>query len=162
MTQANSKSPNFVIFMVLILGWLVLHSYLMAPKPKDAQPATEKTVAAEKKSESPDKEKPTAPKPDVPSTAAATASKPAEPAKEPAQKVQLQPGQVVPAVKPIDNWITLGSADEADPYRMLVTLSDRGASVVRIELNNPRYRQLMDDNGFLADRSGFFGPIGKA
>ena len=44
---------------------------------------------------------------------------------------------------------------------MLVTLSDRGASVVRMELNSPRYRQLMDDNGFLADRSGFLGRLTK-
>ncbi len=34
-------------------------------------------------------------------------------------------------------WITLGSVDPADPYRMLVTITNRGAAVERIELNEP-------------------------
>ena len=37
-----------------------------------------------------------------------------------------------------EQWVTLGSADENDPYRMLVTLTNRGAAVARIELSSPR------------------------
>ncbi len=46
-------------------------------------------------------------------------------------------------------WVTLGSADPDDPYRMLVTLTSRGAAVLRIELSSPRYHDLEDRSGYL-------------
>lgn len=46
-------------------------------------------------------------------------------------------------------WATLGSVDPASPYRMLVTFNSRGAAVERIELSNPRYRDLEDRSGYL-------------
>src|ERR1700742_1734260 len=65
----------------------------------------------------------------------------------------------VAAAKPIEapkekvpeQWVTLGSADPASDYRMLVTLTNRGAAVERIELNSPRYR----DVEAWEDRSGY-------
>jgi len=48
-----------------------------------------------------------------------------------------------------ERWITLGSVDPADPYRMLLTLSTRGASLVRTELSSPRFRNLDDRSGYL-------------
>lgn len=44
---------------------------------------------------------------------------------------------------------SLGSADPKSPYRMLVTLSNRGASVTRIELNEKSYRDCSDPTGYL-------------
>ncbi len=48
-------------------------------------------------------------------------------------------------------WITLGSVDPdpSNPYRMLVTLGNRGASVARIELSSTRYRDLEDRGGYI-------------
>jgi len=48
-------------------------------------------------------------------------------------------------------WACLGSADPdpKNPYRMLVTLTSRGAAVARIELASPRYRDLDDRSGHL-------------
>jgi YidC/Oxa1 family membrane protein insertase len=44
---------------------------------------------------------------------------------------------------------TLGSAEFGSPYRMLVTWTNRGAAVERIELNSPRYHELEDRSGYL-------------
>jgi len=59
-----------------------------------------------------------------------------------------------PAPRPVvpDEWITLGSVDPQSPFRMLVTLTNRGAAVERIELNSDRYHDLGDatrDQGYL-------------
>jgi len=62
---------------------------------------------------------------------------------EPAQE-EPPPGPQVP-----ERWVTLGSVDPADPYRMLVTLTTRGAAVVRMELSSPRFRDLDDRSGYL-------------
>ena len=64
-----------------------------------------------------------------------------------------------PKIKPEKRWVTLGSADPDSPYRMLVTLTDRGAAVERIELNSPRYVALTDPNGFLSETAGYLGNL---
>ena len=46
-------------------------------------------------------------------------------------------------------YVSLGSVDENSPYRLLVTLSNRGAAVERVELANSRYRDLHDRGGYL-------------
>ncbi|MDR1960590.1 MAG: YidC/Oxa1 family insertase periplasmic-domain containing protein [Planctomycetaceae bacterium] len=46
-------------------------------------------------------------------------------------------------------FVTLGSADPKSPYQMLVTISGRGASVARIEMNNPAYRDVQDPSGWM-------------
>jgi YidC/Oxa1 family membrane protein insertase len=54
-----------------------------------------------------------------------------------------------------EQLFTLGSADPQSPYRMLVTLTTRGAALVRAELNNPRYQ---DEESLLA-RRGYLGRL---
>ena len=46
-------------------------------------------------------------------------------------------------------WLTLGSADPLSPYRMLVTFTNRGAAVRRLELASPRYTELNNRTGYL-------------
>lgn len=46
-------------------------------------------------------------------------------------------------------FITLGSMDPKSPYRMLITLSNRGAAVSRIELNEKVYSDTLDKTGYL-------------
>ncbi|HEX7450470.1 MAG TPA: membrane protein insertase YidC [Pirellulales bacterium] len=57
-------------------------------------------------------------------------------------------------------WVTLGSGDPAQPYRMLVTLTNRGAAVERIELNSPRFHDIEDRGGYLGHLEGEL-PKGK-
>lgn len=46
--------------------------------------------------------------------------------------------------------VMLGSLDPESPYRMLVTLANRGASIVRVELNETNlYRDVQDLSGYL-------------
>lgn len=56
-------------------------------------------------------------------------------------------------------WVSLGSADHGDPYRMLVFLTNQGAAVERIELNDPRYGDLEDrPRKDLGGHIGFLAP----
>ncbi|HVX64453.1 MAG TPA: YidC/Oxa1 family insertase periplasmic-domain containing protein, partial [Pirellulales bacterium] len=79
-------------------------------------------------------------------TASAEEKKPAGKKQEDAE----EPSKSKPAVKEQSlAWVTLGSADEQDPYRMLVTFTNRGAAVERIELNSRRFHDLDDRSGYL-------------
>src|SRR5437764_6017344 len=60
-----------------------------------------------------------------------------------------EPAKIAPAEDVPDETVTLGSADEKSPYRMLVTLTNRGAAVERIELSSPRFHDLDDRSGYL-------------
>jgi YidC/Oxa1 family membrane protein insertase len=66
-------------------------------------------------------------------------TKPAEAPEKPATTETTVPEQ----------WATLGSVDPKSPYRMLATFTNRGAAVVRLELSNPKYRDLDDRGGYL-------------
>ncbi|MCE9553103.1 MAG: YidC/Oxa1 family insertase periplasmic-domain containing protein [Planctomycetes bacterium] len=48
-----------------------------------------------------------------------------------------------------EQFVTLGSLDPQQPYRMLVTITNRGAAVVRAELNQARFRDQDDEAGYL-------------
>jgi YidC/Oxa1 family membrane protein insertase len=66
--------------------------------------------------------------------------------------------------KKIDaQWFTLGSVASADnPYEMLVTLTNRGAAVERIELSNPRYRDAENRSGYLGSLALVSNPKAKS
>jgi YidC/Oxa1 family membrane protein insertase len=55
---------------------------------------------------------------------------------------------------------TLGSLDPADPARMLVTLSSRGATVERIELSSEQFHDQDDRSGYLGHLAGVTVPEG--
>ncbi|MEQ8835983.1 MAG: PDZ domain-containing protein, partial [Lacipirellulaceae bacterium] len=54
-----------------------------------------------------------------------------------------------PEVEVAAQKLTLGTVDESSDYRMLVTLTNEGAAVERIELANPKYLDLTDRGGYL-------------
>lgn len=57
-------------------------------------------------------------------------------------------------------YYTLGTLNSDQPYRMLVTLTNQGAAVVRVELNNPRYCDTEAWGGYLGhifEDSGLIG-----
>lgn len=76
----------------------------------------------------------------------------AKPAEKPREDKPEKPEPVIkaaPEPKVAEQWVTLGSADEKSPYRMLVTLTNRGAAVARIELSSPRYCDIDYRGGYL-------------
>ena len=62
--------------------------------------------------------------------------------------------QAAPEPEQPEKYVTLGSADPdpaKNPYRMLVTLTTKGAALARIELSSPRYRDVDDRSGYLGN-----------
>jgi len=58
-------------------------------------------------------------------------------------------GQPLAEVESELEYVTLGSLDPNSAYRQLVTLTNQGAGVRRIELSSPRFRDLHDPSGYL-------------
>ena len=65
-----------------------------------------------------------------------------------AKQTPKPPAKSAPPKVP-DTFITLGSLDPDSPYRMLVTFTNRGAAIKRIELNSPRFHDMDDRSGYL-------------
>jgi hypothetical protein len=167
--QPAGKPSNFVLFLLLTFGVLMLHQWYVTsknPRPdankpvagaKDKPGKAEKPAAdkpkpdakAEQEAEKPKADKPEAEKSDKPVAESEAEDEPgSEPGEEQADESPADQGAEPKTTEP-QQWYTIGSADPADPYRMLVTLTPRGAAVTRIELNSARYPQLADDDGYL-------------
>lgn len=123
---------NFLLFILLSFGILILNIWLMSRN----QPPPQKGGADIAKVQKPADEQPEK----VPKPETGEAEPPVEPTEPPAEPPAVPDGPEAPAVEP--RWLTLGSIDPESPYRMLVTLSNRGAAVVRVEMNSERYRDL--------------------
>jgi YidC/Oxa1 family membrane protein insertase len=59
--------------------------------------------------------------------------------------------EAAPVKEVAEEWNTLGSLDERDGYRMLVTFTNRGAAIERIELNSERFHDLDDRSAYLGN-----------
>jgi len=140
---------RYALFVVLSFGLLLLNLYLMSkfnpPAPEDPAAAPEVAAGPE------DGEDPDSPEgeaedpPDQPPEPGPDSADPE--AEEPAAVAEGPPAAEEPEL-PLDG-VTLGSLDPASPYRMLVTLTNRGAAVTRIELNGSRFHDLEDRSGYL-------------
>ncbi len=131
---------NFIAFLALSLAALLLGNLLFPPPPKPQD----------------------APKADAAADAGAKAAGDAQVVKLPEQPglAELAPpengakpdlvGQQAAAV-PIETlqFVSLGSLDRDTGYRMLVTLTNQGAAVVRSELSSPHFRDLVERTGYL-------------
>ncbi len=126
---------RFVLFLVLsfviLLGYSALMQWLNPPQPRQQ-------AAARKEHDQPPAKEPNAEKP-LDRPVEEPRDKPA-----PAIKAAIEPEPEQP-----EKWVTLGSADHKDPFRMLVTLTTKGAALARIELNDPRYCDIDDRYGYL-------------
>jgi YidC/Oxa1 family membrane protein insertase len=127
-----------VLAMAVLIGNYFLMQWLNPPVKKPVVPKNDQPIAVV-----PDKQ---AKKPD-----AAQAKKPDAEGKRDEQASEIAPQH---DELPLE-LLTLGSADPESPYRMLVTLTNRGAAVERIELNSPRYRDVEN----WEDRSGYLGHL---
>ncbi len=127
---------RFVLFLVLsfaiLLGYSALMQQLNPPKPQQQQ------AAEHKGDEQPSDKEPTAEKPVDKLTD--------KPQDKPAPTIKAV---IEPEPEQSEQWVTLGSADHKDPFRMLVTLTTKGAALARIELNNPRYCDIDERYGYL-------------
>jgi len=126
----------FAIALAIVISSQMLQMWLFPPPPpaaveelaeQAAAPAAELAVGRP------------APKAAEPAASDATADAAAEPADaaDAAERVRF----------------TLGSLDSADPARMLVTLTSKGAAIERIELSDERFHDQ-------EDRSGYLGHLG--
>jgi len=125
---------RFALFLGLSTAILAANMALtLWMQPHQPAPLAKNKQAAEK-AKGAEAEKPVPAEEQV----AAIAERPARAAARPEAQ-----GNAAPA------WVTLGSLDAASDYRMLVTLTNSGAAIERVELNSPRYRDLEDRSGYL-------------
>lgn len=133
---------RFVLFIGLTVTILFGHQWLMQkffPAPPKPVVVAQKDPAAAPKATASGTAKP---------AASGTASNVAKPAGEVAGAA-VNPADLAPAAAAQDvqpQWITLGSMSHESPFRMLVTLTNRGAAVERVELNHPRYHEVDNFN----------------
>lgn len=127
---------RYALFLALSFGILALNMWLNPPPPPKP-PAPEKVADRPQPGADKVAAKPEGIAKDEPKKAKATA-----PADEKAEEIAPQP-------EPETQWLTMGSADPNSPYRMLVTLTNRGAAVASIELSSPRYRDLEWRSGYM-------------
>jgi YidC/Oxa1 family membrane protein insertase len=83
---------------------------------------------------------------------------PAEDEKPPAENVPPVVDKQPEDKQPEEQYFSIGSADPNSPYRMVATLTNRGAALERVELNGPRYLALSRRNGYL----GYLAPADSA
>jgi YidC/Oxa1 family membrane protein insertase len=138
-----------VVIVNFTIMWWVQKNQPPAPRKKAAQVAAKN---GEKGAKEPDQKVADKKAPDQKAD-----SKP-EPARKPEVKKpdaeKEAPGEAAePARKePAPEWVSLGSADGS--YRMLATVTNRGAAVERIELSSRRFHDLEDRSGYLGHLEG--------
>jgi len=126
---------RFVIFLALAFLVLMLNSMLVAPKRANRELAKSDSAAGENVVEPVTK----------PDQAQVDATEPSTVAQKAPEVGGVRPPQPAVDLK----YVTLGSIAEDSSYRMLVTLTNHGAGVRRIEFASPRYRDLHDRGGYL-------------
>ncbi|MBN1393592.1 MAG: membrane protein insertase YidC [Pirellulales bacterium] len=134
---------RFILFLVLSFAVLFGYSALLRRNQPPVQPKQQAVADREKKED----EQPPGP---MPEEVKPTDEPAVAPHEEPEKKT---PAVIAPAPEPEpehpERWVTLGSADHDEPFRMLVTLTTKGAALARVELNDPRYRNVDERYGFL-------------
>jgi YidC/Oxa1 family membrane protein insertase len=142
-----------VAFLILAVNAIVIHQFA-GPQPRAPAAANREVMGRPAEAEA----KPGADaldgagRADAPSAEAANqpASSPvAADAETPQNHARPQGAAGVAQENGAQQWITIGSVDVNDGYRMLVTLTDRGAAVERVELSSPRYSDADDRTGYL-------------
>lgn len=122
----NASQNNLMFFMMLIALFFLVHSMMNPPQKRDREEqAVEKKQLDEEDFDEND----------------------ADPEQPDAEERPVAPEIEQAKVEP--GWVTLGSMDPSGPYRMLVTLTNKGAAVTRIELNEDKYRDVQDHTGYL-------------
>jgi YidC/Oxa1 family membrane protein insertase len=149
---------KFTIFMVLALVIVVVNQLLFTylfPPPEPAKPAAK--VAKSLPAKTPSGKGPdAAPGQDAPLAKTKPPAEVRADDKSPAVADHAErPADAAPAVPIVGPQRgTLGSLNTGSPFRMLISWSNRGAVVERVELNSPGYRDLEQRSGYL----GYLAP----
>ncbi len=130
----------FAIALAIIVTNQVLQAWLFPEPPPAAVAKPEPAEAGEVPAESKDKQ------PSAPDRVAEIAAAEA-------------PDEVADDAAPRTRF-TLGSLDPADPSRMLVTVTSRGAAIERIELSDDRFHDQEDRSGYLGHLAAASVPEG--
>ncbi|MEN6459734.1 MAG: membrane protein insertase YidC [Thermoguttaceae bacterium] len=135
---------RLILFLALSFAVVVGYSSLMQRLHPPRKPADQPQAAAEQ----PSPPKPMDKKPRAEKSAAKDQK---APGKTPAKNAAAALRAAVEPEQP-EKWVTLGSVDpdsSKNPYRMLVTLTTKGAALARVELSSDRYRDVDDRSGYL-------------
>lgn len=129
-----------VVSALVFVGYAALVQWLhpQPRRPPQGAPLAARQAAEKKKAPAGNEEEATKKEP---------VEEPAKEAEKPAPEIK-----VAPEAEPAEQWLTLGSADPDEtknPYRMLVTLGNKGAAIARIELSSSRYCDIDDRSGYL-------------
>jgi YidC/Oxa1 family membrane protein insertase len=151
---------RFTIFLISAVAIVVTNQVIVSlffPQPEKPVARKDATKVAKADKRAADTE--------APQVKAAPADKAVEPPNRendeaPAPKEPAKPDGEEPAAPAAPTFGpqrgTLGSGDPASPYRMLVTWNNHGATIERVELNSPRYRESSEV------RSGYLGYLAPA
>ena len=138
----DRRTISFIaISLAAILAGQALQAWLAPQRPQDKRPAVEQQ-AGEAAADGPAAER------------TASAAGPAKPA---ARELAVDSAVAAPVPR---LHRTLGSLDPADPARMLVTLTSRGAAVERIELSSEQFHDQDDRSGYLGHLAATTVPEG--
>jgi hypothetical protein len=148
---------NFVLFLTLSALVLMLNQLWVAQRQPPPQPGKQHAAAEAGKGEEGKAGEEKAAEGKAEEGKAEGEKPPAEAAKDSENEAPKEAGPGEEAAKPPAEaeaavpaeFVTLGSVDEPSGYRMLVTLTNQGAGVRRIELANSRYLDLHDRSGYL-------------
>ncbi|MCE5266999.1 MAG: YidC/Oxa1 family insertase periplasmic-domain containing protein [Planctomycetaceae bacterium] len=140
---------RFVLFLVLSFAILMGYSSVVQ-RYFPRKPPVAPQAPADHQAKTP-AEKASTPKPAEQKPAEKTADKRVE--KKAAKSEKASPAMHA-ATEPesAEKYVTLGSVDpdsSKNPYRMLVTLSTKGAALARVELSSDRYRDIDNRSGYL-------------
>lgn len=145
----DRRFVTFLIVTFLIWTAFLAGKQLFAPakpvaknQPKAVQPGDDPAL----KANDPNPEK-TPPDKTPPET-------PADPEKTPADPAETTTPAVVARAR-----VMIGSLDPTSPFGMLVTLDSQGAAVERVELTDPKYKDIEDQSGYCGHLS--FAVVGR-
>lgn len=143
-------------FLIIFICLLFFNYYIMKtffPPEQGGKKETDSIAQVEEKIQSQELE-PVEPQ----ATAPVESEKPTENAAEstPAAKPAEPVAEPVAVEEPAEEILTLGSADAKSPYRMLVTLTNRGAAVACVEMNEKRLESMSSGPDF---KGGYLGVL---
>jgi YidC/Oxa1 family membrane protein insertase len=133
---------RFVLFLALSMLLFLLAQMLFPPPVKKPAPA------------GPAAGGPADGKGQPPENGAAKEDEGKAPPLEGEQAAAAKPQAAVPQVAAVaepTQFVTLGSLDPDSGYRMLVTLTNTGASIRRAEMSSPRFLDQHDRSGYLGE-----------
>ncbi|GAB6165828.1 YidC/Oxa1 family insertase periplasmic-domain containing protein [Thermostilla marina] len=144
----STFGPRYFTFLGIMMALMLIYPYILAQFfPPKEQP---QTVATETETTEPG-DQPDAVAGDSTDASSGETGEPPEVSDSPdaAESGESQPSPELPPAP--EAIITLGSLETNGPYRMLVTLTSRGAAVERVEFSSRKYLDLEDRSGYLGE-----------